>query len=119
MQKDVDASAPTSPKGAALLSPSTKQDLSKLAGGVTGIFTRKPSVNLRQPVDLPELGDARQGNLSVEVWKKAVMEALRRLCPVRGAGHECGCLPMLIRMVCGVFYGLQFSSVSLRPHCTL
>jgi hypothetical protein len=114
MQKDVDASAPTSPKGMALLSPSTKQDLSKLAGDVTGIFAKRPSINLRHSVNLPELGDARQGNLSVEVWKKAVMEALRRLCPVRGAGHECGCLPMLIRMVCAVFYGFIF-----YRHCTL
>lgn len=116
MQKDVDASTPTSPKGMAMLTPSplfgsAKEDLSKLAGDVSGLFVKKPS---KRAPSLPELGDSRQGTVSVEVWKKAILEALRRLCPVRGAGHDCGCLPMLIKMVCD-FCILVFSSL----HSTL
>ncbi|KAJ8448476.1 hypothetical protein Cgig2_012120 [Carnegiea gigantea] len=47
----------------------------------------------------PSLGDQRQGNFSIELWKNAFQAAFQRLCPVRAAGHECGCLPVLARMV--------------------
>ncbi|XP_042492184.1 uncharacterized protein LOC122071827 [Macadamia integrifolia] len=40
-----------------------------------------------------------QGNLSVELWKKAFKDACERLCPVRAGGHECGCLPLPARLV--------------------
>ncbi|KAG6540981.1 hypothetical protein Mapa_017651 [Marchantia paleacea] len=103
MQKGVDPSAPTSPRGLSILSPAAlseftnkaKEDLNKLAGDVTGMFVKKH--DRTASVSLPELGDARQGNVSVEIWKRAMKDALCRLCPVRGAGHECGCLPMLIK----------------------
>ncbi|KAH0882098.1 hypothetical protein HID58_058194 [Brassica napus] len=41
----------------------------------------------------------KQGAFSISLWNSAFREALQRLCPVRGAGHECGCLPVLARMV--------------------
>ncbi|KAG7570160.1 hypothetical protein ISN45_Aa04g027860 [Arabidopsis thaliana x Arabidopsis arenosa] len=47
----------------------------------------------------PSLGDQNQGTFSISLWKNAFRDALQRLCPMRGAGHECGCLPVLARMV--------------------
>lgn len=47
----------------------------------------------------PSLGDQQQGNFSIELWKNGFQAAFQRLCPVRAAGHECGCLPVLARMV--------------------
>lgn len=46
------------------------------------------------------LGDQEQGHFSVELWKRAFKDACERLCPVRAGGHECGCLPVLARLVC-------------------
>ncbi|XP_047332114.1 uncharacterized protein LOC124935738 [Impatiens glandulifera] len=36
---------------------------------------------------------------SINLWKNAFEDALRRLCPLRAGGHECGCLPVLARIV--------------------
>lgn len=47
----------------------------------------------------PPLGDQQQGSFSITLWKNAFQDALRRLCPVREGGHECGCLPVLARKV--------------------
>lgn len=47
----------------------------------------------------PSLGDQNQGTFSISLWKNAFRDALQRICPMRGAGHECGCLPVLARMV--------------------
>ncbi|WMV19184.1 hypothetical protein MTR67_012569 [Solanum verrucosum] len=47
----------------------------------------------------PALGDQQQGNFSINLWKHAFQEALKRLCPVRAESHECGCLPVLARRV--------------------
>ncbi|KAF5208363.1 nucleolar-like protein [Thalictrum thalictroides] len=44
-------------------------------------------------------GDQEQTNSYVKLWKKAFKDACERLCPVRAAGHECGCLPVLARLV--------------------
>lgn len=41
-----------------------------------------------------------QGNFSLELWKKAFGDACERICPVRAGGHNCGCLPMLSKLVC-------------------
>ncbi|KAK1438157.1 hypothetical protein QVD17_03960 [Tagetes erecta] len=41
----------------------------------------------------------QQGNFSIELWKKAFKDACERLCPTRAGGHECGCLPVLPRLV--------------------
>lgn len=43
--------------------------------------------------------DQEQSNFSLELWKKAFRDACERLCPVRAGGHECGCLPLLSRLV--------------------
>ncbi|KAI9168962.1 hypothetical protein LWI28_004552 [Acer negundo] len=45
------------------------------------------------------LGDQEQGNFSIELWKKAFKDACERLCPTRAGGHECGCLPVLSKLV--------------------
>ncbi|KAF6150017.1 hypothetical protein GIB67_002799 [Kingdonia uniflora] len=49
----------------------------------------------------PSFGDQEDASFSLELWKKAFKDACERLCPVRAAGHECGCLPALSRMVMG------------------
>ncbi|GER31344.1 hypothetical protein STAS_07332 [Striga asiatica] len=43
--------------------------------------------------------DEQQGNLSLELWKKAFRDACERICPVRAGGHDCGCLPDLARVI--------------------
>ncbi|OAP01348.1 hypothetical protein AXX17_AT3G52370 [Arabidopsis thaliana] len=45
------------------------------------------------------LGDIEQGSFSISLWKNAFKVTLSRLCPMRGARHECGCLPILAKMV--------------------
>ncbi|KAL8167203.1 hypothetical protein V2J09_008702 [Rumex salicifolius] len=44
-------------------------------------------------------GGQEQVNLSLELWKKAFKDACERLCPVRAGGHECGCLPVLAKLI--------------------
>ncbi|XP_047948522.1 uncharacterized protein LOC125194380 isoform X2 [Salvia hispanica] len=41
----------------------------------------------------------QQGNFSVKLWKKAFKDACERICPVRGGGHDCGCLPILSKLI--------------------
>ncbi|KAL5551208.1 hypothetical protein UlMin_001384 [Ulmus minor] len=45
------------------------------------------------------LGDHNQGNFSIDLWKKAFKDACERLFPAQDVGHDCGCLPMLARLV--------------------
>eukprot|EP00268_Persea_americana_P064193 TRINITY_DN841_c0_g1_i1.p1 TRINITY_DN841_c0_g1~~TRINITY_DN841_c0_g1_i1.p1 ORF type:complete len:1154 (-),score=289.59 TRINITY_DN841_c0_g1_i1:304-3765(-) len=47
----------------------------------------------------PSMSEQQQGNFSINHWKKAFKDACERICPVRAGGHECGCLPMLARLV--------------------
>lgn len=47
----------------------------------------------------PALGDQQQGSFSINLWKNAFEDAFQRLCPVRAGGHDCGCLPVLARIV--------------------
>lgn len=47
----------------------------------------------------PALGDQQQGNFSINLWTNAFQDAFRQMCPVRAARHECGCLPVLAKMV--------------------
>ncbi|XP_072996989.1 uncharacterized protein [Typha latifolia] len=47
----------------------------------------------------PAFGDQQQGNFSINLWKSAFRDAFSRLCPLRAGGHECGCLPVLAKMV--------------------
>jgi hypothetical protein len=48
---------------------------------------------------LSSSGDQEQGTVSLDLWKKAFRDACERLCPLRAGGHECGCLPLLARLV--------------------
>ncbi|KAK7316121.1 hypothetical protein VNO77_34852 [Canavalia gladiata] len=43
--------------------------------------------------------DEEQGNLSLYIWKNAFREVCERLCPIRAGENECGCLPMLPRLI--------------------
>ncbi|CAL1354914.1 unnamed protein product [Linum trigynum] len=45
------------------------------------------------------LGNQEQGNFAIDLWQKAFRDACERLCPIRAGGHECGCLPVLARLV--------------------
>ncbi|KAM0835166.1 hypothetical protein ACQ4PT_063115 [Festuca glaucescens] len=47
----------------------------------------------------PSLGDQQQGTFSVNLWKAAFHDAFSRICPLRAGGHECGCLPVLTKLV--------------------
>ncbi|XP_009600555.1 uncharacterized protein LOC107762014 isoform X1 [Nicotiana tabacum] len=78
---------------------------------VESIWWQTLTPNMQSPTDDPEasksvgrllgpaLGDQQQGNFSINLWKNAFQEALKRLCPVRAGSHECGCLPVLARRV--------------------
>ncbi|XP_058187971.1 uncharacterized protein LOC131304653 [Rhododendron vialii] len=44
-------------------------------------------------------GDQHQVNISLKLWKKAFKDACERLCSLRAGGHECGCLPVLPRLI--------------------
>ncbi|XP_031478926.1 uncharacterized protein LOC116249795 [Nymphaea colorata] len=45
------------------------------------------------------LGNDLKGNFSINLWKSAFRDSFERLCPVRAGGHECGCLPVLPKLV--------------------
>ncbi|XP_042496205.1 uncharacterized protein LOC122075300 [Macadamia integrifolia] len=47
----------------------------------------------------PALGDQHQGRFSINLWRSAFQDASQKLCPVRSGRHECGCLPVLARMI--------------------
>ncbi|OIS98180.1 PREDICTED: uncharacterized protein LOC109233444 [Nicotiana attenuata] len=42
---------------------------------------------------------AEDGKFSLDLWKKALKDACERICPVRAAGHECGCLHLLSKLI--------------------
>ncbi|KAL5080605.1 hypothetical protein RYX36_009026 [Vicia faba] len=43
--------------------------------------------------------DQDKSNLSLDIWKNAFKETFERLCPIRAGGHECGCLPMIPKLI--------------------
>ncbi|XP_068665641.1 uncharacterized protein [Aristolochia californica] len=45
------------------------------------------------------LGNQQQDIFCINHWKRAFKDAYERICPVRAAGHECGCLPELAKLV--------------------
>ncbi|KAL6844786.1 hypothetical protein ACP4OV_025445 [Aristida adscensionis] len=45
------------------------------------------------------LGDQQHGIFSIDIWKTAFHDAFSRVCPIRAARHECGCLPVLAKLV--------------------
>nr|GEW47270.1 hypothetical protein [Tanacetum cinerariifolium] len=40
-----------------------------------------------------------QDHTSLKLWKTAFMDAYERICPVRAAGHDCGCLNVLSMLI--------------------
>jgi hypothetical protein len=72
---------------------------------------RKVSSNKRVYGKVTIVGDQQQANLSIDIWKKAFKDASEKLCPIRACGHECGCLPVLARLVIktGLFSYYWFS----------
>ncbi|KAM0871993.1 hypothetical protein ACQ4PT_039031 [Festuca glaucescens] len=47
----------------------------------------------------PSSVDQHQGVFSFNLWKTALCDAFSRICPLRASGHECGCLPVLAKLV--------------------
>lgn len=45
------------------------------------------------------IGDQDQGSFSIDLWERAFKDACERLCPLRAGGLECGCLPVIARLV--------------------
>ncbi|XP_019428039.1 PREDICTED: uncharacterized protein LOC109336104 isoform X2 [Lupinus angustifolius] len=45
------------------------------------------------------IGDPDQVSFSVDLWERAFKDACERLCPLRAGGHECGCLPVIARLM--------------------
>lgn len=45
------------------------------------------------------LGDQQHGSFSIDLWRSAFHDAFSRICPLRAGGHECGCLPVLAKLV--------------------
>ncbi|XP_059633563.1 uncharacterized protein LOC132276238 [Cornus florida] len=75
------------------LTPHMQSTAAKTSGGARTSSSRKISKSTHV------LGDHDQGNFSMELWKKAFRDACERLCPIRAGGHECGCLPVLAKLV--------------------
>ncbi|KAH8939725.1 hypothetical protein BDL97_15G051100 [Sphagnum fallax] len=82
--------------------------LNKFAGDVKGFFTFNAanaagdgsSYYNAQQLSQMNLGDDRQGSISTQIWKTAFQAAYRLLCPLQaGEHHDCGCLPILSKMV--------------------
>ncbi|KAL3511418.1 hypothetical protein ACH5RR_030819 [Cinchona calisaya] len=75
------------------LTPHMQTTVAKTSGRTRGSSTKKTNTSRYC------LGDQEQGNFSIELWKKAFKDACERLCPIRAGGHECGCLPVMARLV--------------------
>lgn len=75
------------------LTPYMQSTAAKIIDGSRGSNSRKTYGRRHS------LGDQEQGNFSIELWKRAFKDACERLCPTRAGGHECGCLPVLSRLV--------------------
>ncbi|KAG6410174.1 hypothetical protein SASPL_128226 [Salvia splendens] len=41
----------------------------------------------------------QQSSFSLELWRNAFRDACERICPVRAGGHDCGCLPVLSKVI--------------------
>ncbi|XP_024993313.1 uncharacterized protein LOC112527118 isoform X1 [Cynara cardunculus var. scolymus] len=74
------------------LTPHMQSTATNASGKMMGLTSKKTSGSKNG------LGN-HQGNFSIELWKKAFKDASERLCPTRAEGHECGCLPVLPRLV--------------------
>lgn len=67
----------------------------------------------------PALGDQQQGSFSINLWKNAFQDAFQKLCPVRAGGHECGCLPIIGKMVFNLPICLPFICMFSFEVCIL
>jgi hypothetical protein len=57
----------------------------------------KPTSNAKKSYGcITVVSNQQQVTISMDIWKKALKETSERLCPVRAAAHECGCLPMFV-----------------------
>ncbi|WVZ89969.1 hypothetical protein U9M48_036314 [Paspalum notatum var. saurae] len=65
---------------------------------ITGDFKSSPNPK-KSYGRITVVGNQQQATISMEIWKNSFKEASEKLCPVRAAGHECGCLPMLTKLV--------------------
>lgn len=74
------------------LTPHMQTTATNANGKMMGLTSKKTSGSKNG------LGN-QQGTFSIELWKKAFRDTCERLCPIRAGGHECGCLPMLPRLV--------------------
>eukprot|EP00250_Pteridium_aquilinum_P017309 c23563_g1_i2 orf=1016-4003(-) len=84
-----------------VLTPQMQQPIKDISAEVddNDLIMKSDVVKYEKRIIHSELEDARQGNISVDIWKKAFFDAFERLCPVRRLGVECGCLPMLNKLV--------------------
>ncbi|KAG2301939.1 hypothetical protein Bca52824_030590 [Brassica carinata] len=62
------------------------------SAAVKGSISRKVSGKRR-------LGHKNHGLYAIDLWKNAFKAACERLCPLRGLRKDCGCLPMLAKLV--------------------
>lgn len=82
-------------------------------GKATSRVTSSSSTNCSKAT---HMDDQDEGNISMDLWKKAFEDAFERLCPVRAAGHECGCLPVLPKLVS---IKIQYVGFSCEPRISL
>lgn len=67
---------------------------------VESIWWQTLTPNMQSPVVTTGKKSAgKQEISSINLWRSAFHDAFKRLCPLRGGGHECGCLPVLARLV--------------------
>nr|KJB11645.1 hypothetical protein B456_001G269300 [Gossypium raimondii] len=67
--------------------------------GKKEIYEGKGSGSSKSYGRIPSSSNQDQVNFSLDHWKKAFKDACERLCPVRAAGHECGCLCLLSKLI--------------------
>lgn len=87
--------------------------MQSLRGKAIDKSTSGSSKNCRKAINT---GEQDQGIISMDLWKKAFRDACERLCPVRAAGHECGCLPVLPKLVS---IKIQYVGFSCEPRISL
>ncbi|XP_073019097.1 uncharacterized protein [Primulina eburnea] len=69
------------------------------SGAAKSIYRSKDSDSSKLHLTTASSSEQQQGNFSLELWKKAFRDACERICPVRAGGHDCGCLPLLSRLI--------------------
>ncbi|KAG6531210.1 hypothetical protein ZIOFF_005000 [Zingiber officinale] len=84
--------------GLALVAKACGHDVARHSGRVGGA-QQLGSFSSKSFGKQPSMVYPQQTNLSLEIWKKAFIDTSKLLCPLRSEGLECGCLPMLSRMV--------------------